>query len=109
MRQPLRQVFVGMPVVVLVDRLGGDVEAEQHRGWAEQRHGEDLSGAGKLPGNGGGHCGPGVGGLPLSNTTRQRFGPSRRQIELKRAIALPDGSRTRPVLRASVPEASTST
>ena len=55
------------------------------------------------------HCGPGDGGLPLSNTTRQRFGPSSRQIELKRATVLPDGSRTGPVLRASVPEASTST
>jgi len=40
---------------------------------------------------------------------RQLFGASRRQTELKRAIGLPDGSRTGPVECASSPSAATTT
>jgi len=48
-------------------------------------------------------------GLPLSNTTRQTFGASNRQIELNRATTFPDRSRTGPVLSANVPDSRTST
>src|SRR5262249_27378576 len=46
---------------------------------------------------------------PWSKTMRPGLGASRRQIEEKRAKALPSGLSTGPVLSASVPEASTST
>jgi amidohydrolase len=46
---------------------------------------------------------------PRSKITRQAPEDSRRQIELKRAIVLPAGSVTGPVLSASAPESSTST
>src|SRR6266487_586318 len=48
-------------------------------------------------------------GQPLSNTTFQRPSASRRQIELNVPICRPPGSRTGPLLRARVPESSTST
>jgi len=46
---------------------------------------------------------------PLSNTTRHRPSASRRQIELNVPIWRPLGSRTGPLLRASVPDSRTST
>ena len=51
----------------------------------------------------------GQAGHPLSKTIRHRPGPSRRQIDVNVATVVPAGSRTGPVLRASVPESSTST
>jgi hypothetical protein len=48
-------------------------------------------------------------GLPLSNTTRHSPDESRRQIELNRPMTFPEGSRTGPVLSASVPDSMTST
>ena len=47
--------------------------------------------------------------LPLSKTTRQTPGASWRQIDVKVAKRLPEGSNTGPELIASVPDASTST
>src|SRR5262249_37309679 len=49
------------------------------------------------------------GGQPLSKTTFQRPSASRRQIELKIPTCFPSGSRTGPLVSASVPESSTST
>ena len=48
-------------------------------------------------------------GLPLSKTTLHRLGPSSRQMELKMLTMVPAGFRTGPLLRAKVPEDSTST
>ena len=81
---------------------GADGQPWQPYGQALEANLLDLSGGWR-------HFGPGLGGLPLSNTIRQRLGASRRQIELNRATTFPVGSRTGPVLSAKVPDSRTST